>query len=138
MAITQDTFFGGTITFGTSTVLSVDILSGSRSGVTVDDIETSHATTSGDVKTYMAADLIEGGTYEFEVAFSPDDDVDSLLGVSNSITITYPVPSGGSTGATVVFTGYINGFDQDLPIDDRMTASLSLKVASDPVHTPST
>lgn len=136
MAITQDTFFGGTIAFGTSTVLSVDILSGSRSGVTVDDIETSHSTTSGDVKTYMPADLIEGGTYDFEVAFSPDDDVDALAGVVNSITVTYPVPSGLSTGATKVFSGYINGFDEALPIDDRMTASISIKVADDPVSTP--
>lgn len=134
-----DTFFGGSITFGTSTVLSgagdVGILSGGRSAVTVEDIDTSHAGTSGDNKTYIPADLVEGGTYDFEVMYDPDDDIDALVGVSQTITITYPLPSGKMSAATCAFTGYINSWSEELPIDDKMTCSISIKVASDPTMT---
>jgi len=132
-----DPFFGGSLTFATSTVDSVTlgILSGSRSAVTVTDIDTSHIGTSGDNMTFIPADLVDGGTYDFDVMYDPDDDVDALVGVSQTITVTYPVPSGKSNGATVAFTGYINSWSQELPLDDKMTASISIKVATDPTHT---
>ncbi len=135
MAVTADTFFGGTITFGTSTVLSIDILSGGRSGVSSTDIETSHGGTTGGNKTYIPGDLIEPGSYDFDVLFDPEDDVDVLVAVSQTITITYPVPSGKTTGKKAAFTGWISSFDETLPIDDKMTASLSLKVAGAVTHT---
>ena len=135
-----DTFFGGTLTFGTSTVLSgagsIGILSGGRSAVTVADIDTSHAGTSGDNMTFMPADLVDGGTYDFEVMYDPNDDIDALVGVVQTITVTYPIPSGLSSGATCVFTSsYINSWSEELPIDDKMTCSLSIKVATDPTMT---
>ncbi len=131
MAVTADTFFGGTITFGTSTVLSVDILSGSRSGLAVTAIETSYSGTAGDNKTYMPADLNEGGSFSFDVLYDTEDDTDALLGISQTITVTYPLRSGDSVAPKAVFTGWIESWDSQLPIEDKMTATLVLKVAGD-------
>lgn len=123
-----DTFFGGTLAFSTSS-FTVDILEISRSGVSVADIETSHASTSGGYKTYMPADLIEGGTYEVTIAHDPDDDVEGQIKVVQTITHTYPLPSGQSTAADKEFSGYINSYDEALPVDDQMTATITIKVA---------
>ena len=120
-----DTFFGATIAFTTQSTLAFDIIEGGRSGVTSVDIETSHAGTSGGSKTYIPGDLIEGGTYEFTVAHDGDVDEDSFVGVSDTITITYPQPAGQMTAPTKAFTGWVNSYDEALPIEDRMTASMS-------------
>ena len=138
MTVTADTFFGGSIGFGSSSINSIDILSGSRTGVSVVNINTSHTATSGDNHTYIPSDLVEGGNYQFDVLHDPDDDIDNLVGVSDTITITYPTPAGGMTGATKAFTGWIDGYDEQLPLEDKMSASLSLKVASDVTSTAST
>ena len=134
--VTPDTFFGGSITFGTSTVDNIDIISGSRSGLSVDSIDVSHAGTTGDNKPYIPGDLNEGGSYSFDVIYDPDDDdMDALIGVSQTITVTYPLKSGDTTAASCAFTGWIESWDEDLPIDDKMTGTLVLKIASDVTKT---
>ena len=138
MAVKTDTFFGGTLAFGTSTVLSIEILSGSRTGMSIVDINTSTTITTGDSHTYIPGDLIEGGSYQFDVLYDPDDDMDALMGISQTITITYAVHSSKSTAVRKVFTGWINSFDEQLPLEDKLTASLGIKVASDVTHTAST
>jgi len=135
---TADTFFGATLAFTTQSSLVFDIISGGRSGLTIERIDTTHAGTSGQLKTSMAADLADAGTYEFEVVHDPNFDIDTYIGVSDTITITYPVPAGGSSGAIKAFTGHVSSYDETLPIDDRMTASIVLSIDSAISHTSST
>ncbi len=83
-----DTYFGASISFAAGGLASFLILSGSRSGVSVVDINTSHTATTGDNHTYIPGDLVEGGNYSFDVIHDPNDDIDNLVGVSRTVTLT--------------------------------------------------
>ena len=132
-----DLGFGAEIGFGTSTVKSevIGVLSMNWTGMTTADIQTSHLTTSGDAHTFIPADLCDGGTLEVEAIFDPDEDITSLMGVSQTITLTYPLPAGKLSEATAAFTGYINGYDHAIPMEEMMTATISIKVAGDVTYT---
>lgn len=135
MPVVQDTFFGGTLASALSDFASIDIISGGRSGMTATDINTSYSGTTGTNMTFIPADLIDGGSFDFTIAYDPDDDLDAIMGISDTWTVTYPLPSGSSNAATVIFTGYLNSISNALPIDDRMTLDISIKVANAPNHT---
>ncbi len=131
-----DTFFGGSITLGT-TGESFQILEGDRSGMSVEDIDVKHGAVTDGFIPYIPSDLVEGGEYSFTVMHDPDVDETNFVGVLQTITITYPLPAGKTTPATRSFTGYIKEYGESLPIDDKMTAEITVKVAGKVTVTPS-
>jgi len=132
-----DTFFGATLSTGALSV-TAQILGGSRQGLSCEDIDCTHAGTTGDNKSFDPADLNDGGTYNFDIIHDANIDWDNKVGTAATFIVTYPTPAGGMTGATKTFNGYINGYDEQLPIFDKMTGSLSIKVAGDVTHVSST
>ncbi len=128
---------GTSIVFGTSS-FSAEILSLNGSDISRPDVDTTHLGTTG-YKTYMPGDLVEGGTLDMEFAFDPDSQP-PIAGAAETITITFPMPSGGSTAATLAFSGYINTWSWSGPLEERMTGSATVKVdgLTDPVWTAST
>jgi len=132
-----DTFVGATLTLATSAT-TFEIMEGSKDASSVEEIDTTHVGTTGGYRTYIPGEIIEGGSYNFTVIFDPDAGETDFVGVSQTITITYPVPSGGSTGATWAFTGFVSEFGQELPLDDKMTAEMKIKVAGQITQTDST
>ncbi len=131
-----DTFFGGSITLGT-TGENFRILEGDRSGMAVEDIDVSHGSITDGFKEYIPSDLVEGGEYSFTVLHDPDVDETNFVGVLQTITITYPLPAGKTTPAKRQFQGYIKDYGEALPIDDKMTAEITVKVAGKVTVTPS-
>ncbi len=122
-----DTFFGASLTLATSGE-TFQILEGSKDASTVETFETTHTGTSGSYKTKGMTDMIDGGSYSFTVILDPDTDETNFLGVSQTCTVTYPVPTGLTNGATWAFTGGIVEYGQELPMDDKMTAEISVSV----------
>ncbi|MCP5017109.1 MAG: hypothetical protein GY938_17835 [Ketobacter sp.] len=116
---------GTTIAFATST-FTAEVMNINGSDISREDIETSHMGTTG-YKTYIPSKLVDGGTVDLEIAFDPDDQP-PVSGASEVITVTFPTPSGGSSGAKVVFTGYVNTWTWTDPLEEKMTASLTVKV----------
>lgn len=114
---------GTTITFATSAfsaeILSVDGPSRSR-----ESVQTSHMG-STDYHTFTPADLVDGGEVTVEIAhestISPPIDQDAEL-----ITIDW-----GGNGGTDVFSGFVTGYTPNAAIDERMTASMTIKVADE-------
>ncbi len=127
---------GTTIVFATSS-FSADVLSVNGNDISRADIETTHMGTTG-YKTYIPSDLVEGGTVDMEFAFNPNSQP-PVSGAAETITITFPIPSGGTTGATLVFTGYINSWSFGDTLEEKMTGNATIKVdgVSDPVWTAS-
>ncbi len=128
---------GTAIVFGTSG-FTAEITDVNGSDMTREDIDISHLGTTG-YKEYMPSTLIEGGTVDFEFAFDPDQQP-PISGASETITITFPIPAGGSTAATLAFSGYLNSWSWGAPLEEKMTASATIKVdgVTDPAWTAST
>ena len=117
------------ITFGT-TSWTPDISAFNKSGEGTDDIKTSDLATSG-YHTYIGGPLIEGGTYSFPFHVDPTITTRPTIGVSETITITYPISVSGNTAGTDSFTGYINSYDTETEPNVLYTGTFVLKVAGD-------
>ena len=101
-----DTGNGATISFGT-TSFTGDIISISGLEVSKEKIEITKLADTGR-KRFIVDDLVDIGDVTIS-AYSdvgvPDIDHNYAAAIDETITITYPVAPGGSTGATVVFAG---------------------------------
>ncbi len=118
---------GITIVFGT-TGFSMEILDVSGPSYSRDPVEVTHQG-SVDAKEFTPADLYDGGEVTFDVHYNPDDAI-IVDEPTESITITWPA------GATVVFDGFMTGFEPTGPLNDKMTASVTIKVDGVPAITP--
>jgi len=132
---TVDVGTGTTIVFGT-TGYTAELLSISWSGMARDAIETTHMatdTTPGTTEfgsaTFMAVDIADGGTVTAEVHFNPD--TTPPLGdtyTAETITITFPKYGTDATAANWAFSGFCTTFEVSAPMEDKMTATLTIRV----------
>lgn len=132
---TVDNAIGTTVVFATSAFTS-SIMGISIAGVTRADIDTSHfgqAIPGAAVfanKTYIPSDLTDGGDLTLEVHFDPDQDLPMNSDNANeTITITWPKVPADATAAIWAFDGYMKSFDMTGPLEDKMTATIVVKIA---------
>lgn len=124
---------GTTIAFGTSG-FSAQVLDVSGPGLARESIETSHMGTSGPgagqvgSKTFMPADLVDPGELSFEIHFNPDT-VPPIHEAAETITVTFPIPAGLTNGATWVATGFVTSYEPSSPLEDKMVASITVKLS---------
>lgn len=97
-----DTGNGASITMSDGFTAAYTMIGGFEQEIPA--IDTSHlgSTTK---KTYRPGDLYEPGEFEAEFQYDPNNQ--PSIGTTLTITITYPVPSGSSNGATASGTGFI-------------------------------
>jgi hypothetical protein len=119
---------GASVTFGTSGFNAyVSNISGPNASR--DPIETTHLLTTGG-KTFIPGDLYDPGEITLDIMFDPSLTVPMFAQeVLETITITYPVPAGLSTGATWACSGFVTGHSPTAPLEDKMTASLTIKLS---------
>ena len=60
-----------------------------------------------------------------------------IAAAAETVTLTFPTPSGGSAGATWVVTGKVVSFEADIPVDDVMTGTFTIQATTLPVITAS-
>ncbi len=123
-----DTGLGATLTLGTTGSVGV-IRSLTLPELTLNDIDTSHLGTTGQ-RTYIGGDLVEGGEIVAEVLFDTLVNALESFGVSETVTITFPISvNGNTTNATLAGTGYIKGQKfPDMQIDELQVYNLTIKV----------
>lgn len=115
-----DTFFGGSISFASgflAQILSVTLPEQVREA-----IDTTHATTTSGKMTFIPSDLIDGGELQVELNFS-ETTSPPIGSAAETVTITF------ASGTTWAFTGFLTNYGGEAPIDDRMTASATIKVS---------
>ena len=61
----------------------------------------------------------------------------TLGATAENVTVTFPTGS-AMTAATWVFSGYINSWSAQLPLDEKITGTITIKVAGDITVTAST
>ena len=130
-----DTFTGTTLTFATSS-FTCELLSATIPGATRQAINTSHAGTTT-AHTKIPSKLIDWGQLEIEFNFDPDDEP-PLDGAAETVTITFPTPSGGTSGATIAGSGFFSNFTMTGTNEEKMTATATIEWSGDLTWTDST
>ena len=126
---------GITIAFGTSG-FTAELLSLGSTGVERGEYETTNMATTGD-KTFAPMKLVEQGSLEMEWAFDPDSQP-PISGAVETITITFPLPDGGLTSATLVGSGFVKSFTWGAALEEKMTASAEIRWSGGVTWTAST
>lgn len=97
---------------------------------TADRIDATHMQSPGRRREYISG-LIDNGEASFEINWVPGNDTDVLLrdllasGAVVQHRITFP------NDVTVTFEAAITGFSKAIPIDDRMTATITVAVSGE-------
>lgn len=131
LAPRADEGYGTTIVGGSSGSFFAEIQSVSLSGYERAAIETTHMTSTSGWRTFQPSDLKSPGTIELELSFRPNDNI-PITSAAETWTITFPIPSGGSSGATLACSGFLTSFEFSDPMDERMTATATLQLTGPP------
>jgi predicted secreted protein len=97
---------------------------------TADRIDATHMLSPGRRREYISG-LIDNGEASFEINWVPGNATDELLrdlmasGEVADHLITFP------NGVTVEFEAAVTGFSKAIPIDDRMTATITVAVSGE-------
>ena len=119
---------GTSITFDTG--FFAEILSVNWSGISRAVIDTTHMGTTT-AMTYTPGDLIDPGELQVEIAFAPGT-APPWDSVAETVTVTWP-DAGAATWAA---SGFMSGFEATGTIEERMTATGTLKLSGDITITP--
>jgi hypothetical protein len=99
----------------------------------VDDVETTHYGSPDRSREFIAG-LTDRGEVSIEMNFEEQSATDGFIrawrssGLNRAVRITY------ANGAIVNFAAYVKTYNPNLPLDDRMTAALMLKVTGQVTH----
>ncbi|MZR14225.1 phage tail protein [Maritimibacter sp. DP07] len=103
---------------------------------TRDIIDVTHMGSPNTAREFIVG-LIDYGECQFEINWNPQNATDSLLqgiGVEDlprDYKLTFALTGGGT--ATCTFRGYLTGYERSAPVDDKMAATVTLKVTGAPV-----
>ncbi len=113
---------GTTITMSgfTANILSVD-----GPSMTRESIQTSHMSTTN-YHTFIPASLVDGGELTLEVEFGATTAI-PITGSATTVTIVW----GGTANTSWSFSGFLTAFTPNAAIDERMTASATIKIAGE-------
>ena len=98
--------------------------------ITKDTIETTHHGSSG-IKSYIGG-LVDFGEVSVTVNYDPDgtDDIAirNLAKTANETVGTKQYRITYASGSTEIFDAIVTGFEQEAPIDGKLSATFTLKV----------
>ena len=106
-----------------------EILSVSPPNPQVEDVEATHMKSANRRREYVAG-LIEDGEGSFEMNLEPGSATDTLIqtaltdGVTRGYKISLP---DGAFGWEITGDCIVKGYERNVPIDDRMTATLTVR-----------
>ncbi len=109
-------------------------LSGPSLGL--DTVETTHTASTGAYREYIAG-LLEAGEVSAEVNFLPADATQTeaagiLLDLKNRTLRNWQIIWTDAGPTTWAFAAFVTSFEPSASIEDRMTASITLKLSGDP------
>lgn len=116
---------GTTITFASSG-FTAQITNVSLSDIQRASVDITHMGST--TKEYMPGDLVDWGSIEIEILFDPDTwpPIDQA---AETVTVTFPIPSGKSSGATAYGSGFLTKESGTVGLEEAMKMSCTLKWA---------
>ena len=101
-------------------------------GGTADRVDATHMKSPGRRREYIAG-LIDSGEASFEINFVPGSATDQLLRrlLSSGEIVEHQIEF--PNGVTVTYDASITGYEKTVPVDDRMTATITVAPSGDEV-----
>lgn len=102
-----------------------------------DEVDATHYGSTGSYREFIPG-LKDGGEVTFSINWVPGNETDEILrtlhasGETRKHKITFP------NSATMSFDGWIKGFERSTPLDDRMTATITVRVTGNSTFTDPT
>lgn len=99
-----------------------------------EEVETTHYGVSGGYRTFIPG-LKDGGEVTFSINWTPGNETDEILrtlhasGATRTHRITF------ANTARISFPGWIKGFERGVPLDDRVTATITVRVSGNSTYT---
>jgi predicted secreted protein len=98
----------------------------------VAEVEVTHYESPGRTREFIAG-LNDAGEITIGMNYLPGSDTDDLIVAAKADgavrTMRIVVPDGTATGQAFTFPGFVRGYERDVPIDDKMTAQVTIRVA---------
>lgn len=99
--------------------------------IDVDQVEVTHMTSPNRYREFISG-LLDGGEASFEMNFIPgstsDDRLFELLNLPTGVSRRRACRISFPNGVTWSFEAEVTGYEPDVPFDDAMTATVTLKV----------
>ena len=96
----------------------------------VDDVEATHYGSAGRTREFIAG-MIDAGESTVEMNYVPGSATDVLIRAAKTdgLTRDYKIVAPVYDGTTWEITGtcYVKGYERSIPVDDRMTATLTVR-----------
>lgn len=128
-----DVTTGASITF--SSGFFAEITNIGHSGINRGSVDVTHMGTT-DAREFMPTDLYDAGELSVELQFDPDSSP-PIDQAAETVTVTFPTPSGGVSGATWAADGFMTDFEYTGPLEDKMTATATIKFTGTITYTAS-
>lgn len=131
---TVDNGTGASISFGTSS-FNAEITGFSHSGIERASIDTTQLSTAAATgndfgsMTFIPGDLSNPGELSLDIHWDPDT-IPPIDGAAETITITFPKVPADATAANFSVSGFVTGFDYTVPLEDKMTGTVTVKLSS--------
>lgn len=119
----------GTSIVFVSSAFEAEVLAIDWSGIARGVVDSSHLLTV-EWRTFIPTDLVDPGEIQMEIAFDPSDEPPLHEDVER-IRVTFPVPSGLVTPATWQGDGFMSGFEFNVPLEEKMTGTGTLKMTGE-------
>lgn len=119
--------FGSTITF--SSGFFAEITNISWGGIEREPLETTHMTTTDGKRTFIPSDLSDAGEITVE-GHCDEDTAPPYTSAAETVTLTFKVRSGNSSGATWAASGFMTSFDMDDPMDGIISFTGTVKLSA--------
>lgn len=96
------------------------------------DVEATHFESAGRTREYIPG-LIDNGDISISINYDAGSATDTLilsaLGDSEARECMVSIPTSSGTNQEFTFDGIVKGYERSIPIDDRQTAVITIRVA---------
>ena len=127
--------YGAAVTFkiGVATAVPLgEVISIGLPNPQQSDVEATHFTSPGRAREYIPG-LIDNGEIaigiNFDAGSATDDLVNEAMAETSPIEVAITVPTSSGTDQKFTFPGVVKGFEKEIPVDDRQTATITIRVA---------
>lgn len=133
---------GTTITFATSS-FTAEITNIEWGGIERESIDTTNLSAAAPGandfgnRTFIPSALADPGELTLEIHFNPDT-LPPVHLVAETITVTFPLVSGDTTAAKWAGSGFATGYGAVVPLGDKMTTTMTVKMSGNQTRTAAT
>jgi hypothetical protein len=123
---------GATITFGTNTAYTAEIIDIKRTPRKYDALDATKLTTTTS-KEYIRSTLAEPGELDLTVHWNPD--IPFTPNTGETVTITYPVIGSNATASTDASSGFVLEYNElDIAVGKIMMSKVKIKLTGSVTH----